>query len=271
MQVNSHFQIRGVPGLVNRASFNERIVDFWAPPASQKPTHLLIAHDGQNVFDPRTATRRSTWRMAQNAIKVFEEAGLTPPAIIGIFHSSTKSDPNGRFKDLTPQDPFHANVKPLIETTMKLEELHGNNYQKSISEEIVPTILEYLNISPKFENTAMVGSSMGGLATLNALTLRKDFFRTALAFSPHWVIGGKPLVDHMLNDLPKPGDHKIWMSRGDRKLDSTYKNDQDHADKLMREFGWRHDYKSTIFHKAGHNERAWAKQISDAFRFWLFD
>ena len=61
------------------------------------------------------------------------------------------------------------------------------------------------------------------------------------------------------------------MSRGDRKLDSTYKPDQDHADKLMRELGWRSDYRSTIFRKAAHNERAWAKQVDDAFRFWLLD
>ena len=268
MQVNSHYQVRGVPGRVNRSSFRGRLVDFWSPP---KPSHLLIAHDGQNIFDPRTATRRSTWRMAQNGIKVFEEAGLTPPAIIGVFHSSSKSDPNGRFKDLTPQKPFLTNVKPQVETTLKIDELHGDDYQRLIAEEIVPSILDYLNFKPSFENIAMVGSSMGGLATLNALALRKDFFGTALAFSPHWVIGGKALVEHMLNELPKPGSHRVWMSRGDRKLDATYKEDQEHADKLMRDFGWRHDYRSTIFHKAGHNERAWAKQISDALRFWLLD
>jgi predicted alpha/beta superfamily hydrolase len=135
----------------------------------------------------------------------------------------------------------------------------------------VPAVCNYLGFNPTFENTAMIGSSMGGLATLNALTLRPNLFRTALAFSPHWVIGGKPLVESILNELPKPGRHKIWMSRGDRKLDSTYKPDQDYADGLMRDLGWRQDYRTTVFKKAGHNERAWAKQVDDAFRFWLLD
>lgn len=268
MQAISHFQIRGVPGSVTRTIIEDRIVDFWAPP---NPTHLLVAHDGQNVFDPRTATRRSTWRMAQNAIKVFEDHGLTPPAIIGVFHSGSKQDPNGRLKDLTPQDAFKTEVKPLIVTDLKLDELRGNEYQNQIAKVIVPKILDHLNFAPSFENRAMIGASMGGLATLNALNLRQDFFKTALAFSPHWVIGGKPLVEYLLSNLPKPGTHKIWMSRGDRKLDSTYKPDQDHADKVMRELGWRNDYKTSIYHKAGHNERAWAKQIGDAFRFWLAD
>lgn len=268
MQPISHFQVRGVPGAVNRVSFNGRIVDFWAP---DKPSHLLIAHDGQNVFDPKTATFRFTWKMAQSAIKVFEKANLTPPAIIGIFHSSTESDPYGRFKDLTPQEAFQNEVKPLIQTELTLKDLHGNSYQQQIAEQIVPTIAKEIGFEPTFERTAMIGSSMGGLATLNALGIRKDFFATALSFSPHWVLGGKPLVDNLISQLPEPGSHKIWMSRGDKKLDSTYKEDQDYADQKMRNLGWRSNYKSTVYKGAGHNERAWAKQVSDAFRFWLLD
>jgi predicted alpha/beta superfamily hydrolase len=209
--------------------------------------------------------------MAQNAIKVFEDRGLTPPAIIGVFHSSSKDDIHGRAKDLSPQSAFEGGVKPLITTDLKIEDLHGDWYQQLIAEKIVPTICDYLNFEAAFENSAMIGSSMGGLATLNALTLRPHFFRTALAFSPHWVLGGQPLVRHVLEQLPKPGAHKIWMSRGDRKLDSTYKSDQDFADRLMREQGWRNNYRSTVFKGAGHNERAWAKQVDDAFRFWLLD
>ena len=152
MQSISHYQVRGVPGEVKRSSFDGRIVDFWAP---KSPTHLLIAHDGQNVFDPRTATKRFTWRMAQNAIRVFSKAGLTPPAIIGVFHSSTKSDPFGRYKDLTPKNPFLKGVKPLIKSELTIDQLHGDNYQALIAEKIVPAICEYLEIAPSFENTAM--------------------------------------------------------------------------------------------------------------------
>ena len=268
MQSISHFQIRGVSGQVHRVKIDDRMVDFWAP---KNPTHLLIAHDGQNVFDPRTATKRFTWRMAQNASKVFGEHGLTPPAIIGIFHSSSKEDPFGRYKDLTPQRPFQNGVKPLVQSSINLDDLRGDAYQAFIAESVIPKIQSALDVEIPFENRCMIGSSMGGLATLSALTLRHDLFRTALAFSTHWVIGGKPLVQELLGALPNPGRHKIWMSRGDRKLDSTYKEDQEHADKLMHQLGWRNDYKSVLYKKAAHNERAWANQVDDAFRFWLLD
>ena len=268
MQPISHFQIRGVPGLVKTASFDGRRVDYWSP---LNPTHLLVAHDGQNVFDPSSATRRRTWKMAQTAIKVFESKGLKPPAIIGVFHSSNKSDPHGRFKDLTPQNPFLGKVPPPKDAPFPVSDLRGNSYQELIAEKIVPEISNELGIEIPFENRAMIGSSMGGLATLNALTLRKDFFSTALAFSPHWVIGGSLLVDEMLNELPLPGTHKIWMSRGDKKLDASYKPDQDHADSSMRDLGWGKAFKSTVYKGAGHNEGAWAKQLADALNFWLAD
>ena len=268
MQEISHFQIRGVSGQVHRVNISGRTVDYWSP---KNPTHLLIAHDGQNVFDPRTSTKRFTWRMAQNATNVFREFGYTAPAIIGVFHSSNKEDPYGRHKDLTPQKPFLNGVKPLIQSTINLDDLRGDEYQRLIAQEIVPAIQKELDISIPFENRAMIGSSMGGLATLSALSLRPDLFRTALAFSTHWVIGGKPLVESLLHALPKPGDHKVWMSRGDRKLDSTYKEDQEHADAIMHQLGWRNNYKSVLYKKAAHNERAWSKQVDDAFRFWLLD
>ncbi|MEY3920153.1 MAG: hypothetical protein RLZ15_947, partial [Actinomycetota bacterium] len=141
MKEISHFQVRNVPGQVHRVSFDGRLVDYWAP---KNPTHLLIAHDGQNIFDPRTATRRFTWRMAQNAIKIFEKHGLTPPAIIGVFHSGSNNNPHGRFKDLTPQSAFQGPVKPLVESELKADDLHGDTYQKIIAEIIVPTIADFI-------------------------------------------------------------------------------------------------------------------------------
>jgi hypothetical protein len=105
MQEIKRFQIRGVPGEVVRARFADRIVDYWMPRGGSE--HLLIAHDGQNVFDGTTSThRRQTWKMAQSAIDVANEQGIKPPTIIGVWHSSTKENPWGRAKDLAPEKFF---------------------------------------------------------------------------------------------------------------------------------------------------------------------
>jgi hypothetical protein len=134
------FQIRGVPGHVERVSFDGRIVDYWSP---QTPTrHLLIAHDGQNIFDIRTATRYRTWKMAQSAIRVSEKLGLTPPIIMGIFHSRSNENPLGRILDLAPEDPYQNGIPTPknMETTVTPDELQGNKYLHQITDQIAPTI-----------------------------------------------------------------------------------------------------------------------------------
>ena len=260
------FQIRNVPGSVERVEINGRRIDYWSP---KNPTHLLIAHDGNNVFDKKASTLGVTWKMAQKAINVFEKAGLTPPAIIGVYHSGNGPMSNGRLQDLSPQRPFQSGVKPLVQVDFALNDLSGDKYHQEIAELILPTISDEIGFEKNPGRTAMIGSSMGGLSTLYGLGLRPDLFHTALAFSTHWPIGGLPLVDALIDDLPEPGKLKIWMSRGNRKLDSGYGPTQNYANQKMASLGWQSDFRYKLYRGAGHNERAWAKQIEDAFRFWI--
>lgn len=268
MQEIKRYQVRGLPGEVNRTAFGQRIVDFWVPEGGSD--RVLIAHDGQNIFDRRTATFVYTWRLGQSAIRVAREFNEKPPLVIGIFHSSSKSDPHGRGKDLTPEDPFKNGVKPLVEGTFSSEELRGNEYLSEIFNSIVPTIAEKTNSNLAPEGTAMIGSSMGGLATLYALTRHPEKFATALALSTHWPIGGYPLVDWLTTNIPNDGSRKVWMSRGTKGLDASYPPFQDYADKRMSELGWRDsNFKSKVFHRTTHNERSWASYVDEPLRFWL--
>jgi predicted alpha/beta superfamily hydrolase len=273
MERLERFQIRGVPGLVQRVSFDGRIVDYWSP---RTPTHhLLIAHDGQNIFDPRTATRRRTWKMAQSAIRVSEKLKIAPPAIIAVFHSKNDQNPWGRILDLTPQDSYQNDVSAPddIRTSITPNQLQGNRYLEQITEHITPAICKELDINLSPTHTAIIGSSMGGLAALYALGKRPDFFTTSLALSTHWTVGGDALVDSLINALPSPSTHKIWMSYGTRGLDATYGPFQKYADRKMREAGWRegHDFSTHRFEKSGHNEKSWAKYLDQPMEFWLAD
>lgn len=278
MEKIRRFQVRGVTGEVQRVRFGERIVDYWVP--RSKPTHLLIAHDGQNIFDKNTATRRRTWQMAQSADRVFSRHGLTPPLIIGVFHSSTKENPWGRAKDLTPTQPFNEGVEPIDtprgilprnRDELKIADLRGDEYLAEIVDVIAPQISQSIDNDISKENTAIIGSSMGGLASLYALAKRPDFFSTALALSPHWVIGEKPLAEWLINNLPNPNSHKVWMSRGTKGLDSQYEATQKYADELMVRKSYRigKDFETKIYSRTGHNEKSWASYLDQVFDFWL--
>jgi predicted alpha/beta superfamily hydrolase len=264
MQEIKRFQIRGVPGEVVRTRFGDRTVDYWTPRGGSE--HLLIAHDGQNVFDGTTSThRRQTWKMAQAAIDVANEQGIKPPTIIAVWHSSTKSNPWGRAKDLAPEKFFTADtyVDPRWAIKDPTITLQSDSYLMQIFNEIVPAI--YGAHAP--EKTAVIGSSMGGLATLYAAIQHPDKFATALALSPHWVISNEHFARSMVEALPLT--HKIWMSRGDKGLDKEYVALQNFVDTLMRQRGFKHNYESKVYKRSGHNERSWAKYLHEPLRFWL--
>jgi predicted alpha/beta superfamily hydrolase len=271
MEILEKYQIRGVPGQASRTSIEGRRVDFWSP---ENPTHLIVCHDGQNILDRRTATRRKTWQLAKASIKVAEELGMTPPAIIGVYHGGTKKDPNGRYKDLTPEGPYRNGVKPILPpgySQLDLSELRGDWYQKFIAETVVPTISAEIGIDLVREKTAMLGSSMGGLATLYGVGLYPNLYGAALSFSPHWVIGANPLVDALIDALPGPDRLRLWMSRGTKGLDGTYEPFQDYADERAQDRGFvmGQNLSSKVFERTSHSEKSWASYVDQALRFWL--
>lgn len=264
------YQIRGVEGEIHRVEFDDRLVDFWAP--KETPGHLLIAHDGQNVFDRETSTRRSTWRMTHSAMRVGQQMGITPPAIIAVFHSRSAKNPWGRILDLAPQDPFQSGIEPAIKNPeIASGDLQGNKYLAQITEKIAPAIAAEIGINLESVNKAVIGSSMGGLAALYALGKRPDFFTTALSLSTHWTAGDRLLVDALIDALPTPGAHKVWMSHGTRGLDRYYGPLQKHADQKMAKAGWTEgeDFISRVYKQSGHTERSWAKYLDQPMKFWL--
>lgn len=270
MALIKRFQVRSIPGEVSRMEFSGRSLDYWAPQGGSQ--RLLIAHDGQNIFDPATATRRQTWKLAQSAIRVSKELGVKPPLIIAIFHSSNKADPWGRLKDLTPEDGFREGIRPANpDKSISIKDLRGNAYLEQIFTEILPEVMQLSSSQVSAADTAMIGSSMGGLATLYAANKYKNEFHTALAFSPHWVLAGEPLVDYLIKSLPASPERKLWMSRGTKGLDASYKPFQERADRLAEQMGWSSNFKSKTYHRSGHNERSWAKHLDDALKFWLRD
>lgn len=268
MEEIKRYQVRGVPGEVVRLKFGARIVDYWkAPKGADK---LLIAHDGQNVFDGKTSTHRGqTWQMAQSAIRVSRELGIAAPAIIGVWHSSTKENPWGRGKDLVPEKYFREGLEVHNDFAKVLEDkslLQSDSYFREIFQGIVPALEPDIAAT----HTAMIGSSMGALATLYAVAQMPEKFSTALALSPHWPFGGNPMVEKVINSLPVAGTHKIWMSHGTKGLDSEYAPFQHYADQLMHQRGYSgQDFESRLYVRSGHNERSWAKYLHEPLNFWL--
>jgi len=280
VQPIKRFQVRGAPGEVVRIQLCDRYVDYWAPP--EPTTHLIVAHDGQIIFDKSTSTYGQIWKLAKSATKVFKNHGFAPPLIIGVFHSSSATNPGGRAKDLAPQDIFQNGVTPrenfpgiwpTPERKFPISELRGNRYQADIVESIIPTITSAVGHTLNPANTAMLGASMGGLATLYGVSKYPEIYRTALAFSTHWSVGMDPLVSELMASLPPAGTHKLWMSRGTKALDAGYGPYQEYANNIAVSRGYRYgrDLATPVYQRTTHNEKSWSSYVTQALEFWISD
>jgi hypothetical protein len=211
--------------------------------------------------------------MGQSVNRVSAELGLTPPAVIAVWNGNSKEKPYARLKELAPEKIFRGGVKVIASDVIPVtvDDLYGDQYLDEIFSKIIPLLTEALDIDLTPEKTAMIGSSMAGLCTLNAVAEYSDVFHTALSLSTHWPLGGDPLVDALIGNLPSPGKHSIYMSHGTKSLDAAYGPFQKRADVLMVKKGYRQgaDMLSRVHVRTGHNEKAWASYIDEPISFWL--
>lgn len=275
------FQVRGLPGNVHKVRIGQRMIDYWAP--RNPGQHILVAHDGQGVLDRRNVginpRYRATWELAQSSIRIAEKQGLIPPTVICIYHTPFEEDSIGRLKDYTPAQYMSKKEDWFVESFGVYQEqvdsfinhLSADQLIDEIANVIVPEIAGQIGQEIDTDKTAILGASMGGLASIYSVIKRPDFFTTALSFSPHWIIGQSELAEKMMTDFPSPGTHKLWMSRGTKGLDARYEQAQNLADKVIRERGYvdNRDLITRILNRGSHTNATWARYVPAALDFWM--
>lgn len=264
------YELPEVEGEIKRVSFGSRIVEYWGEP---RPTEkVLIAHDGQCIFDPKSAKRNTTWRLAETSTALAREFDTSTPLIIAIWHQGEVGNSILRGLDLSPEDYFKSGM-PLFPKNgpFDVNAVQGNSYLESIFEEIVPSIVQATDTDWSSERTAMIGASRGALSTLYALHKHTEKFTFAIAHSTHWPIGRNPLVEMTINNLPDPGKHRIWMSHGSAGFDEEYGPYQHYAHELLKRNGFREnvDFSFHFYPGDAHDEASWARQAPDSLRNWF--
>lgn len=127
-------------------------------------------------------------------------------------------------------------------------------------------------------NTVVMGSSMGGLISLYALSRHPDVFGGAGCLSTHWP-GGFDAGDSTLSDalhdlfadiLPAAGRHRLYFDYGNATLDALYPPLQRRVDALLGDKGYGSaDWTTRFFDGAEHSEQAWAARLDQPLRFLL--
>jgi predicted alpha/beta superfamily hydrolase len=250
-----------------------RNVDVLLPPGPADVARpLLLAHDGQNVFEPGFSFGGVPWGV-DVALKALVDCDIINEAQMPMVIAPWNRDGFGRAADYAPERFVRANPQALagFEEFYDRIDWCGDEYVRWCADDLLPLANNFgYEIDP--HNIAVMGSSMGGLASAYALALRPDIYSTALCLSTHWPPGGHELVRQMIDALPNPQiGARMWFDHGDQGLDASYGEFQATADARMRERGYVEgsQWHSEFFPGTDHNEQSWAARLPQVLAWWL--
>ncbi len=252
--------------------FQPRTVDVWLPPAysTDHASHfpVIYMHDGQNLFDPAIAFTGTDWGVDEAINRLTAKKVISGAIVVGVWNGAL------RWVDYMPQ---RLTDLPEGETVLDffLQEKggrpHSNRYLQFLVDEIKPFIDTNYRSLPDQAHTCIMGSSMGGLASLYALEIYPEVFGAAACLSTHWPAGGDLLVDDLAAHLPVPGIHRLYFDYGTATLDELYEPFQLRFDAQLQNAGYTRgrDWVTLKFEGAEHNEAAWRQRVEIPLRFLL--
>lgn len=246
-----------------------RNVDVWLPPdySSRKKYAVLYMHDGQNLFNPKESYGGVDWGIDETMTRLLADKKINDTVVVGIWNTPK------RFQEYMPQKAFammSEEQRTEVRKFNKAESVLSDNYLRFIVTELKPFIDKTYSTKRDAENTAVMGSSMGGLISLYAISEYPKIFGAAGCVSTHFPIGDGIVIDYMKTSLPSPGKHKIYFDYGTETLDSTYEPFQLRADEVMRAKGFTEvNWLTKKFQGEEHSEKSWRKRVDTPIIFLL--
>ena len=150
-------------------------------------------HDGDSLWDAST-----TWNGQEWGVDEIVSAAAGGRRRSATSSSSASPTPGrGRGIEYLPQKPFEAMVPkhqrcplrhrgPEFGQVLSTAQVRSDAYLRFLVEELKPYIDENFPTLPDRDNTFVMGSSMGGLISIYAISEYPDVFGGAACLSTHW-------------------------------------------------------------------------------------
>ena len=267
-----------------------RKVRIWLPPDynEQERYESLYMHDGQNLFEPAASFAHGAWDVDKHLVALREANAIRPTIVIAIWNGQSY-----RSREYGPQEPIETLPQELQARIPRPSADGGTSpqadaYIKFLAEELVPYVDRHFPTISQRDHRFLMGSSMGGLISLYALSKYPALFGGAGCLSIHWIIATNPQLTTppdratlaviaqsyrtwLRQHLPPAGHHKIYFDHGDQGLDALYGEHQQQIDHLMREKHYQldKDWVTRYFAGTDHNEKAWRARLAEPLRFLL--
>lgn len=225
-----------------------RDIIVWLPPGydsiPNKYYPVLYMQDGQNLFDPATSSFGFDWQMDETADSLIRVSAMQEIIIVGIYNSINRG-----------KEYNHTDL--------------GKAYIQFIVEELKPFIDTTYQTLPDKSNTAVGGSSSGGLISFIMAWEYPDVFSKVACISPAFKISDIDFVAPVKNYKGAKKKIKIYIDYGGVGLEEKLQPGIDEMINALEEKGFVKG-KDLLFVKdqnAEHNESAWANRV---YRFLEF-
>ncbi|MES2150606.1 MAG: alpha/beta hydrolase-fold protein [Pseudomonadota bacterium] len=243
-------KLKIVTGFASPQLHNSRALRIYLPPSYEenpgKRYPVLYMHDGQNLFDAATAAYGVEWGVAKTVNRLVATGKMDEVIVVGIDNTSE------RIAEYTPCcDPKYGGGRLA-------------DYEAFIVDTVKPYVDRELRTLAGRENTAIMGSSLGGIASLAIAQHHPELFSKAGGVSSSLWWNNRALV----NKLPARVAVKFYLDAGTRGdgLEETMLM----RDALLRQ-GYHQDVDLLYYAAEGasHNETSWAARVDKPLS-WFF-
>lgn len=243
-----------------------RHVAIWLPPgydsapAARYP--VLYMADGQNLFDPRLSFTGVDWGVDEAVVRLVQQGTIPPVIVVGVWNSAERS---------TEYSPWHR----------------AGAYARFLIEELMPRINTEFRTRTGPSNTAVMGSSMGGLLSFFLVTYHPEAFGACGCESTHFPLSeavaarsfGVPAAAHpdttpyIVRDIQAglrvPRGARYQFDYGSLGLDSAYgpTHEAVRAWLLRQGLVEGRDFVIRRYEGATHNEASWRARLGDPLTF----
>ncbi len=231
-----------------------RRVWIYLPPQYQtdstKRFPVLYMQDGQNLFD-KTTSFSGEWEVDETLNRLAQQ-GDKGCIVVGID--------NGGASRLNEYSPW---------MNARYGGGEGTLYAKFMVETLKPYIDAQFRTKPDRLNTAVGGSSMGGLIAMYAAVEYQDVFSKALIFSPAFWFNDSSYTHVVLKGNRQP--MRYYLLAGQLEDNGSVVQDLNKMEKMFLGIGLMTKINYLIVPKADgqHTEWFWAREFGDAYK-WLF-
>jgi enterochelin esterase-like enzyme len=254
---------------------------IWLPPeydaAKAKRFPVLYMHDGQNLFDKELTKFNQEWQLDEAIVRMARQGDLRSWIVVGV------QSPRARYQGLFPQKMFpllSAQYQKRIEgleTGDPKGPLAGDDYLKFMVGTVKPRVDREFRTLAGPADTAVMGSSMGGLMAFYAMAEYPQIFGQAAAVSMHIPLAGVErgedhpkwaaeaagaFARYLATSKMKPGANRLYIDHGTATLDEAYEPYSRALLPVLEEAGWKGpEFSFRTYAGAEHNETAWSQRV----------